>query len=96
MIQWNYQAVKVVEQLMSNYITSSGDMWDLIAYKILGSEYLLPLLLEMNQKYRDVYVFEGGIEIVVPQNIEASFEADRPDWLSELDDMDEAGDEDES
>ncbi|MEK5528513.1 tail protein X [Viridibacillus sp. FSL R5-0468] len=70
---------------MNSYITNQGDMWDLIAFKTLGSEYLLPFLLQANKQYRDVYIFSQGINIVIP-DVETDNETDRPEWLGEIDD----------
>lgn len=74
------------------YVTTAGDMWDLIAFKVLGSEYLLPLLLEANQQYCDVYVFGSGTEIVVPQQQILDVQDDRPDWLQDIDEFDDIED----
>ncbi|MEX3625831.1 tail protein X [Viridibacillus arvi] len=70
------------------YTTNTGDMWDFIAYKTLGSEYLLPLLLDANPKYHDIYIFSGGIEIVIP-DINTDIITDRPEWLAETDEENE-------
>ena len=72
------------------YTTNTGDTWDLIAYKTLGSEYLLPLLLEVNSKHKDTFIFGGGIELSIPTIEDDEEITDRPDWL---DDLDELGDE---
>jgi len=69
---------------MSSYTTIQGDTWDLIAYRLWGSEYLLPLLLEVNRKHRDVIIFEGGIVLNVP-DVNTTIRAARPAWLGEAD-----------
>lgn len=84
-MQYKFQARKEGEQPLNSYITNQGDMWDLIAFKTLGSEYLLPFLLQANQQYRDIYIFGQGIKIVVP-DIETDNETDRPEWLGDIDD----------
>jgi hypothetical protein len=65
---------------MKNYLTKSGDTWDKIAYEQLGSEYLLPLLLESNPKHRTIVRFNAGISVVIPE-VEQSTVDDRPEWL---------------
>ncbi|MCL6500946.1 MAG: phage tail protein [Candidatus Pacearchaeota archaeon] len=65
---------------MKTYQTKSGDTWDKIAYEQLGSEYLLPLLLQANQDYRYVVRFEAGIVLNIPDVDETDFD-DTPDWL---------------
>lgn len=84
-MQYKFQAQKEGEQPLNSYITNQGDMWDLIAFKTLGSEYLLPFLLQANKQYRDVYIFSQGINIVIP-DVETDNETDRPEWLGEIDD----------
>lgn len=74
------------------YTTNTGDTWDLIAYKTLGSEYLLPLLLEANPMHKDTFIFGGGIELTIPVLEDDEEIIDRPDWL---DDIDELGVEEE-
>lgn len=67
---------------MKQYHTKNGDTWDRISYEQLGSEYLLPLLLEANQEYRNVVIFEAGVTLNIP---DAPTEAqnERPDWLND-------------
>ncbi|MER2089510.1 MAG: hypothetical protein ABS920_07220 [Sporosarcina sp.] len=71
---------------MNKYKTIQDDTWDLIAYRIWGSEYLFPLLLEVNSKYRDVVFFEGGIELNLPV-IDTSEYTPRPVWLDEEEEL---------
>lgn len=71
---------------MKTYTTIQGDTWDLIAYKTLGSEYLLPLLFDVNQKYRDTIIFSGEIILSIP-DVEIAEITDRPQWLGEDDDL---------
>jgi len=52
---------------MSSYITVSGDCWDLIAYKALGSEKYMDQLIKSNLQYKDVAVFSAGVELVIPE-----------------------------
>jgi hypothetical protein len=78
---------------MANYTTVQGDTWDKIALKTLGSEYLLPLLLEENSKYRTTLIFSGGIELNIP-DIDTSDITDRPDWLG--DEEEDLSEEDEN
>lgn len=49
------------------YKTISGDTWDLIAYKILGSEVYMEGLLNANQEYKDFIVFPANINLTVPE-----------------------------
>jgi hypothetical protein len=66
--------------LVKEYKTIQGDTWDSIAYKTLGSEYLLPLLLKENQKYRKTFVFASNITIKIPE-IKEENTVEMPPWL---------------
>lgn len=71
---------------MNSYTTIQGDTWDLIAYRLWGSEYLLPLLLEANPKHRDTIIFKGDVVLNVPI-INTAIYSQRPAWLGEHDDV---------
>ena len=51
---------------MENYITVQGDFWDLIAFKVYGTENYMPKLLKANKHLRDVVIFPSGTEIICP------------------------------
>lgn len=72
--------------MMASYITKQGDTWDLIAYKLWGSEYLFPLLLAENQKYRHVTIFKGDTLLNLPE-IDPAIYTERPSWLGEEDSL---------
>jgi phage tail protein X len=64
---------------MRDYTTISGDMWDMIAKKTLGSEFFKSELMEANKKYRHIYIFPANIKIFVPE-ITTKPSADLPPW----------------
>lgn len=72
--------------MRNSYTTIQGDTWDLIAFKLWGSEHLFPLLVEENQKYKDVYIFSGNITLSVPE-IDTAIYVERPEWLGEEDEL---------
>lgn len=73
---------------METYTTVSGDTFDKIARNQLGSEYLLPFLLEENQQYRHVLIFTGGITLTIPE-VETDDYENVPEWMTdELDESD--------
>lgn len=72
--------------MAKKYTTTQGDTWDKIAHKTMGSEYLLPVLLEANKKYRNVVIFPGGIELTIPE-IDTAEYTERPPWLGEDDEL---------
>lgn len=49
------------------YTTISGDMWDLIAFKTLGSEMYTHALIESNLKHKDVVIFPAGVTLTIPE-----------------------------
>jgi len=71
---------------LSSYRTIQGETWDLIAYKLWGSEYLLPLLFEANPQCRDILIFEGGLLLNVPEVLVEDV-TERPEWLGEEDEL---------
>ncbi|MCL2107816.1 MAG: tail protein X [Oscillospiraceae bacterium] len=61
------------------YTTISGDMWDLIAFKMLGSELHKTALIEANLRHKDVYIFPAGVALRLPE-IAASVGVGLPPW----------------
>lgn len=78
---------------MRTYTTTSGDTWDLIALKELGSEYLFPLLLKENQSYRNQVKFSSGIVLNIPDIPDATIYDGGPDWLSPAEDPTESSED---
>ena len=52
--------------MSKTYITSQGDMWDSIAYKLYGTEAGMNALLEANQEAARTVVFPSGVVLAVP------------------------------
>lgn len=65
---------------MKQYTTVSGDMWDGIAKKTLGSEYYTIELIEANPEYRETVVFSGNVTLCIPE-IEQNTFVKPPPWL---------------
>jgi len=61
------------------YTTVQGDMWDLIAYKQMGSEAYMSDLVAANIKYREVVVFPAGVVLTIP-DAAASVGPNLPPW----------------
>lgn len=55
--------------MRKTYTTTQGDMWDLIAKRLYNDEASLNVLLEANQQYADIVVFQAGIMLEVPAYI---------------------------
>ena len=52
---------------MKTYTTLQGDMWDMIAYKTLGSISLTDKLMMANRQYLGFYTFPAGIVLALPE-----------------------------
>ncbi|MFS0766034.1 tail protein X [Peribacillus phoenicis] len=75
---------------MKTYTTILGDTFDKIAFELLGSEYLFPLLLAENQQYREVLMFSAGVVLNIPE-VETDDYENIPEWMTG-DFVDETGD----
>ena len=70
--------------MSKTYTTIQGDTWDLIEYKLYGSEKYMKNLIEANWPLLEVLVFSSGTVINVPDIPEDSDE-DAPFWRSNND-----------
>lgn len=64
---------------MATYTTKSGDMWDLIAYRQLGSASYTDLLINANLEHKDTYLFPSGVVLTLPE-IETPINSLLPPW----------------
>ena len=64
---------------MKTYTTIQGDMWDSISYKVYGSEKYIGLLMQSNLELLDIFIFDAGTEITVPE-MENEIKSDSPSW----------------
>lgn len=64
---------------MKTYITTQGDMWDSIAYSQLGDVAYTDKLMNLNQKYHEIYIFPAGIVLTLPDQAETVGDA-LPPW----------------
>ncbi len=51
---------------MSTYTTKSGDMFDLIAFRVYGSTDHTAKLIRANTEYSDCFIFSAGIVLNIP------------------------------
>lgn len=70
--------------MAKTYTTIQGDTWDLISYKLFGSEKYMKNLIEANWPLLEVLVFSSGTVINVPEIPEEADE-DAPIWRSSKD-----------
>jgi phage tail protein X len=61
------------------YKTVSGDMWDGIAYKEMGSELYTSQLLNANPAERYRYIFTADVVLKIPERDEKAIEG-MPPW----------------
>lgn len=62
------------------YITRKGQTWDEIAFEVYGDEYKADILMDANPKLIDVFVFDYGVMIDVPELSQTTGAADKPPW----------------
>lgn len=63
------------------YTTIQGDTWDLIAYKIYGSEMVMDKLMQANTHLIQIAVFSAGTIVFLPDiNVTEEME-NKPPWM---------------
>jgi len=65
--------------MLKTYTTTSGDMWDLIALRTLGSELFKHVLMQANLKHIHIYIFPANITLVIPET-ETKRPPNLPPW----------------
>lgn len=58
--------------MSKTYTTVQGDMWDSIAFSQLGDVAYTDKLMNLNQQYRNYYIFPAGITLTLPEKEESS------------------------
>lgn len=64
---------------MKTYVTKSGDMWDFLSFKILGSCKYTDALINANREYINIFIFSAGIELKIPE-IDNTTKVKLPAW----------------
>ena len=59
----------MAEGQYTQYVCANGDMWDSIAYRLYGDEFMLPEIMKANRAYARVLTFEGGEVLNVPVRV---------------------------
>ncbi|MBR4153366.1 MAG: tail protein X [Selenomonadaceae bacterium] len=62
------------------YTTCAGDQWDLISYKVYGTEKYVVELLRANPDYSDVFIFGANEEIKIPDIAPENKTSKLPPW----------------
>lgn len=61
------------------YKTIQGDTWDGIAVKVCGDEKYMNKLLEANQAYREMIIFQANVSLYLP-DMQAQTTTILPPW----------------
>ncbi len=64
---------------MEQYMTIQGDTFDLIAYKVLGSEKYMRNIILANRQYVDTLVFSSGTILNIPE-VQLDDVSNLPSW----------------
>lgn len=51
---------------MREYVTSLGDTWDIVAYKMYEDERKMSVLIEANPEHRETVIFPADVTLQVP------------------------------
>ena len=66
---------------MTEYLTIQGDTFDSISKKFYDSELLMDKIIDANQQYADVMVFEAGVKLSIPDATKDELEySTLPPW----------------
>lgn len=65
---------------MHKYTTVSGDTWDLIAFRQLGSCQYTELLINANRNHIDKFIFRAGTELIIPDIEKEQKKISLPPW----------------
>ncbi len=60
----------MMEGQYTQYVCANGDMWDSIAYRLYGDEFMFPEIMKANRAYARVLTFDGGEVLNVPIRVE--------------------------
>ncbi len=60
----------MMEGQYTQYVCANGDMWDSIAYRLYGDEFLFPEIMKANRAYARTLTFDGGEVLNVPIRVE--------------------------
>lgn len=82
--------------MSSVYKTKQGDTWDIIAKSAYGDETKIGILMQNNVQYIDIWVFNAGCLIEIPDiENEEDEDDDFPDWREDEEDDEEEYEEDD-
>ena len=50
----------------NKYVTTQGDTWDLISFKMYDDEHYIDKLIRANAEYMNTTIFPANIELIIP------------------------------
>ena len=65
---------------MREYTTTQGDTWDLISYKVYGSEKRTHVLMQANISNIDISIFPADLKLIVPELTSGAVKRTTPPW----------------
>jgi hypothetical protein len=71
----------IVTNNPSVYVTQSGDMFDLISFNIWGTEYFADELQYANPSFANIWEFDAGVSLVIPQITLPTIVPNVPPWV---------------
>lgn len=74
--------MKEGSNLISTYTTISGDMWDLVSWKVYGSEKMTKYLQAANPELLKIVIFPAGVIVKCP-DIKTGQREDLPPWMQD-------------
>lgn len=69
--------------MAKTYTTQQGDAWDLIAYRVYGSEAYTGWLMQHNFVHLDTMIFGAGVVLQTPELPKTDQTADLPPWRTQ-------------
>lgn len=64
----------------TEYITTQGDTWDIIAYRVYGRENLAHKIIQANFDLRKIVLFPAGVKVVCPVLDLTEYNDNLPIW----------------
>lgn len=71
---------KVTESVTKEYVTRSGDSFDLLALAAYNDEKMASVIIQANPLYMDTLIFEAGVRLKIPVVESAGRPSTLPPW----------------
>lgn len=63
----------------TTYITSQGDTWDMISYKVYGNEKHVDKLIQANLLHKETIIFKANVKLNIPE-VQTIQQSSLPPW----------------